>query len=183
MYIDYSAYVLIYYWAVSQAAIALWPGVISADRQLCYAALSLNPLHQQWQKFPCVCLVKDGALWNPWTSSGSTAASLTLRMKPVSVLTQTVGVKFTRHLKNSQSHLAIVSPLSLHKGANKLNPPWNALSRTCQHVRVRSALCSALIQPIERWQSSVSQTFTRPLWLQVLSSGSYAGRAEPSDAR
>lgn len=166
---------------MSQGVITLWPGVVSADRQLCYAALSLNPLHQQWQKFHCVCLVKDRALWNPWTSSGSTAASLILRMKPVSVLTQTAGVKFTRHLKNSQPHLAIVSPLSLHNGANKLNPPWNALSRTCQHVRERSVLRSVLIQPIERWQLSVSQTFTRPLWLQVLSSSSYAGRAESSN--
>lgn len=32
------------------------------DRQLCYAALSLKLLHQQWQKFHCVCLVKDRPL-------------------------------------------------------------------------------------------------------------------------
>lgn len=132
----------------------------------CYAGLSVNPPRQQWQKFHCVCLVKDRALWNPWTTSGSIAASLTLRMKSVSFPIQTVVVKFTRRLKNSWPHLAIVSPLLLHNGANRLNPPWNALSRTCQHVRVRSILCSILIQPIELWQLSVSQTF-RPLSLQV----------------
>lgn len=163
--------------------VTLWPWVVSADRHLCYAALSLSPLHQQWQKFHCVCLVKDRALWNPWTSSGSTAASVTLRMKPVSVLTQTVGVKFTRRLKNSLPHLAIVSLLCLHNGANRLNPPWNALSRTCQHVKVHSVLCFVLIQPIEHWQLSVSQTFTGPLSLQVLSPSSLAGRAEAKDAR
>lgn len=163
--------------------VTLWPWVVSADRHLCYAALSLNPLHQQWQKFQCVCLVKDRALWNPWTSSGSTAASLTLRMKPVSALTQTAGLKFTRRLKNSQPHLAIVSLLSLHNEANRLNPPWNALSSTCQHVRVRSVLRFVLIQPIEGWQLSVSQTFTRPLSLEVLSPSSLAGRAAPSNTR
>ena len=76
-------------------------------------------------------------------------------------LTQTAGVKFTHYLKNSQPHLAIVSLMSLHNRANRLNPPWNALSRTCQHVKVCSVLCSVLIQPIECWQLSVSQTFTR----------------------
>lgn len=60
-----------------------------------------------------------------------------------------------------------LSFLSLHNGTNTLNPPWNALSSTCQHVRVRSVLCSILIRPIERWQLSVSHTFTRPLWLQL----------------
>lgn len=60
-----------------------------------------------------------------------------------------------------------LSLLSLHNSANTLNPPWNALSSTYQHVRVCSVLCSILIRPIERWQLSVSQTFTWPLWLQL----------------
>lgn len=161
-----------------------WPWVVSADRQPCYAALSLNPLHQQWQKFHCVCLVKDRALRNPWTSSGSTAASLTLRVKPMSTLTQTAGVKFTRRLKNSLPHLAIVFLLSLHNGANRLNPPWNALSRTCQHVKVCSVLRSVLIQPIERWQLSESD-----IHKAFVTSGlepqqpCRKGRAQPSDTR
>ena len=166
--------------AISQGMVRLWPWVVSADSQLCYAALSVKPLHQQWQKFHRVCLVKNGALWNPWTSSRTTAASLNLRMKLMSVLLQTMGVKLTLCLKNSQPHLTIVSLLSLHNGANRLNPPWNALSRTCQHVRVRSVLRSVLIQAIEHWQLSVCQTFTGSLSLQVLSPSSHAEKAETS---
>lgn len=114
---------------------------------------------------------------NPRTSLGATAASFTLGMKSVSGLTQTVGVKFTRRLENNQPHLTIVSLLPLHNRANRLNPPWNALSRTCQHARVRSVLRSILIQPIEHWQLSVSQTFTRSLSLQVLSSSIHCWRS------
>lgn len=43
-----------WYWEASLGVITLWPRVSWTDRQLYYAALSLKPLHQQWQKFHCL---------------------------------------------------------------------------------------------------------------------------------
>lgn len=134
----------------------LW--AVSTDSPSCSEALSLNPLHQQWQTFHRVYLVKGRALWNPWTSSRTTADSLTLWMKSVSVLLQTAGLKFPAVSRIVRSYLAIVRLLLPRNRANRVNPPWNALSRTCQHVRVHSMLRSIVIQPIERWQLNVSQT-------------------------
>lgn len=86
------------YESVSPRVVTLWPRLVSADRFLCYAALSLNPVHQQWQKFQYVCLVKDGSL-KPLNLFGIHSS---LR-HPVSVQIQTAGVKFTLCLKNRRA--------------------------------------------------------------------------------